>query len=137
MGRPREHDERTAAALLDAAEQMIERDGIDALALREVARRADTSTRAVYSLFGSKEALLGALGARSFELLTEGLRAIPGTADPRGDLIEAALMFRRLTIEHPALFSISLHRADPAVLPSVPHATAAPPPAPHPHPRRP
>jgi AcrR family transcriptional regulator len=65
-----------AAALLDAAKRMIESGGIGALTLREVARRADTTTRAVYSVFGSKEALLGALGARSFELLTEGLRAI-------------------------------------------------------------
>jgi AcrR family transcriptional regulator len=117
MGRPREHDERTAAALLDAAERMIESDGTGALTLREVARRAGTTTRAVYSVFGSKEALLGALGARSFELLTEGLRATPVTADPRHDLIEAALMFRRFAIEHPALFDISFHRVDPDVWP--------------------
>jgi AcrR family transcriptional regulator len=124
MGRPREHDERTAAALLDAAEGIIESEGIDALTLREAARRADTTTRAVYSLFGSKEALLGALGARSFELLTQGLRAIPVTADPRGDLIEAALMFRRFTIEHPVLFSISFHRVDPAVWPRFQQAAS-------------
>ena len=124
MGRPREHDERTAAALLDAAERMIESDGTGALTLREVARRADTTTRAVYSLFGSKEALLGALGARSFELLTEGLRAIPVTADPRGDLIEAALMFRRFAIGHPALFSVSFHRVDPAVWPRFQQAAS-------------
>jgi AcrR family transcriptional regulator len=124
MGRPREHDERTAAALLDAAERLIEKDGTDALTLRELARRADTTTRAVYSLFGSKEALLGALGARSFELLTEGLHAIPVTADPRRDLIEAALMFRRFAIDHPALFSISFHRVDPAVWPRFQQAAS-------------
>ena len=62
MGRPREHDERTAAALLDAAEQLIAERGVDALSLREIAREAGTTTRAVYSLFGSKEQLLGALG---------------------------------------------------------------------------
>ncbi|HEX9032745.1 MAG TPA: TetR/AcrR family transcriptional regulator [Streptosporangiaceae bacterium] len=124
MGRPREHDERTAASLLDAAEQMIEGDGIAALSLREVARRADTTTRAVYSLFGSREALLGALGARSYELLTEGLRAIPVTADPRADLIQAALVFRRFTIEHPVLFSISFHRVDPAVWPRFQQAAS-------------
>ena len=104
MGRPREHDERTAIALLAAAERTIEERGIGALSLRELARDAGTTTRAVYSLFGSKEALLGALGARAFELLQAGLAALPETDDPRDDLVEAGLMFRRFALEHPALF---------------------------------
>jgi AcrR family transcriptional regulator len=117
MGRPREHDEQTAAALLDAAERAVADHGVDALSLREVARDAGTSTRAVYSVFGSKEQLLGALGARAFELLREGLERLPTTGDPRRDLVEAALVFRRFALEHPALFSIAFHRTDPAIAP--------------------
>ena len=37
MGRPREHDERTAVALLTAAERAVEAGGVEALAVRAVA----------------------------------------------------------------------------------------------------
>jgi AcrR family transcriptional regulator len=117
MGRPREHDEQTAAALLAAAERTIEEHGIGALSLREVARDAGTTTRAVYSLFGSKDGLLGALGTHAFKLLQQGLEALPASDDPRQDLIEAALMFRRFALDHPALFSIGIQRTDPTVWP--------------------
>jgi AcrR family transcriptional regulator len=124
MGRPREHDENTAAALLAAAEQLLQQRSTAALSLREVAHGAGVSTRAVYSLFGSKEALLGALGTRAMELLHQGVDAIPVTDDPRSDLVQAALMFRRFALGHPALFDIAFHRADPSVRPRF-RATAA------------
>ncbi len=117
MGRPREHDETTAAALLAAAERLLQERSTAALSLREAARGAGVSTRAVYSLFGSKEALLGALGTRAMELLHAGIDAIPVTDDPRSDLVQAALMFRRFALDHPALFDVAFHRADPAVRP--------------------
>jgi AcrR family transcriptional regulator len=115
MGRPREHDENTAALLLAEAERLLQERGVAALSLREVTRAAGTSTRAVYSLFGSKEGLLGALGVRAMELLHEGVDAIPVTDDPRQDLVEAALMFRRFNLDHPALFAITFQQVDPAV----------------------
>lgn len=124
MGRPREHDENTAAALLAAAERLLQERSTAALSLREVAAGAGVSTRAVYSLFGSKEALLGALGTRAMELLHQGVDAIPVTDDPRSDLVQAALMFRRFALGHPALFDVAFHRADPAVRPRF-RATAA------------
>jgi AcrR family transcriptional regulator len=117
MGRPREHDQNTAAALLAAAERLLQERSTAALSLREVASGAAVSTRAVYSLFGSKEALLGALATRAMELLHQGVDAIPVTDDPRRDLVQAALMFRRFALDHPALFDVAFHRADPAVRP--------------------
>jgi len=117
MGRRREHDEKTAAALLDAAELIVAEQGIDALSLREVARDAGTTTRAIYSLFGSKDGLLGALGVRAFKLLQREIEALPAGDQPSDDLVEVALIFRRFALEHPALFSIAFHRADPAISP--------------------
>jgi AcrR family transcriptional regulator len=117
MGRRREHDEKTAAALLDAAERIVAEEGIDALSLREVAHDAGTTTRAIYSLFGSKDGLLGALGVRAFNLLQREIEALPASDQPSDDLIEVALIFRRFALEHPALFSIAFHRADPAIWP--------------------
>jgi AcrR family transcriptional regulator len=116
MGRPREHDERTAAALLQAAERMVGESGPDGLSLRGVATAAGTSTRAVYSLFGSKDGLIAALGVRAFDLLRDGLDELPETDDPAADLVAAGLMFRRFAIEHPALFAIGVQRSAPATV---------------------
>ncbi len=105
MGRPREHDERTALALLDAAERVIQAGGLEAVSVRGIAETAGTTTRAVYSLFGSRDGLLAALGARAFELLGSAIRALPETEDPAADLAGAGVeVFRRFVTEHPILF---------------------------------
>src|ERR1700710_2354514 len=104
VGRPKEHDERVAAALLDAAEQLVDAGGLAALSVRAVAQRSSTTTRAVYSLFGSKAGLIAALGARIFELPGPGVEAPPHTDQPAGDLVEAGVsVFRQLAINRPAL----------------------------------
>jgi AcrR family transcriptional regulator len=114
VGRPKQHDERTAAALLDEAERIVEREGIEALTVRGVAARTGTTTRAVYSVFGSKDQLVVALGARGFDLLREQIDAMPSTADPADDLVEAGVtVFRRFAVEHPALFRIGVQRTLP------------------------
>jgi AcrR family transcriptional regulator len=110
MGRPREHDERTAAALLAAAERAIGDGGPEALSVRGIAKQVGTTTRAVYSLFGSKDGLIAALGEQAFEFLRAGLEALPLTEDPAADLVETGLVFRRLATERPALYSIGVQR---------------------------
>ncbi len=130
MGRPKTHDEHTAAALLDAAERIAETDGAGALTVRRVAEAGGTTTRAVYSLFGSKEGLAVALGARAFDLLRVAIEALPATADPAADLVEAgAGVFRRFAIEHPSLFRVGVQHALPEPGPAAgfrPAAWAAP-----------
>src|SRR5471030_2163532 len=95
MGRPREHDDRMACALLDAAERILQADGPDALSIRHVAEDVGTTTRAVYSLFGSKDGLIVALGVRAFEMLGASIRALPETKDPVADLVEAGVVVFR------------------------------------------
>src|SRR5438876_353349 len=96
MGRPRQHGSRTAGGLLEAAERIVEAEGLDALTVRRVADALGTSTRSVYSVFGSKNGLVIALGRRAFELLRAELEALPTTTDPAADLVEAgAAVFRR------------------------------------------
>jgi AcrR family transcriptional regulator len=113
MGRPRLHNEQTAEALLDAAERMIEADGPGALSLRRLAEQTQTSTRAVYSLFGSKDGLVIALAHRAFEMLGTGIRALPTSEDPVADLVEAGvLVFRQFAVEHPSLFRLAFQHRD-------------------------
>jgi AcrR family transcriptional regulator len=107
MARPREHDELTAEALLEAAEQIVGTGGLSALSVRRVAFEVGTTTRAVYSLFGSKDGLVSALGTRAFTLLADTLDALPSTDDPAHDLVEAGvLVFRRFALGRPTLFAL-------------------------------
>ena len=117
VGRRREHDDKTAEALLDAAERTIAGEGVDALSLRQVANDAGTSTRAIYTLFDAQDGLVAALGMRAFNILQRDIETLPATDQPGQDLVEVAVVFRRFALEHPALFSIAFHRADPAIWP--------------------
>jgi AcrR family transcriptional regulator len=111
MGRPRVHDEQTADALLDAAERLIEADGPDALSLRQLAETTQTTTRAVYSLFGSKDGLVDALAHRAFDMLGAGIRALPTGGDPAADIVEAGvIVFRRFAVDHPSLFRLAFQQ---------------------------
>ena len=114
MGRRREHDERTAVALLDAAERIIQDQGVEGVSVRGVAEDVGTTTRAVYSLFGSKDGLLVALGTRAFDLLGAAVAALPETDDPAADLVRAAVVvFRQFATDHPILFAIGFKRVLP------------------------
>jgi AcrR family transcriptional regulator len=118
MGRPRIHDAQTAEALLDAAEVIAQREGVQAITVRHVADAVGTTTRAVYSAFGSKDGLLVGLGRRAFAILQHDLEALPETADPAADLVEAGLrVFRPFAVEHPSLYRIGILQdvGDPAV----------------------
>ena len=101
--------------LLEAAERAVQAGGVEAVSVRGVAEAVGTTTRAVYSLFGSRDGLLVALGARAFEMLGVALERLPETEDPAVDLVEAGvLVFRRFVIEHPILFRIGFqHRLAP------------------------
>ncbi len=114
MARPREHDEHTRAALVAAAEELVAAGGPPALSVRAVADAVGTTTRAVYSLFGSKRGLVDALAAQAFEYLGDGLAETPETDDPAADLIElGATMYRHFVQEHPSLYRIAFQRIVP------------------------
>jgi AcrR family transcriptional regulator len=117
MGRPREHDDETRAALRAAAERLVAEGGPAAVSVRAVANAAGTSTRAVYSLFGSKEGLLvDALAQDAFAVLFSEIEGLVETDDPAADLIDVgAVAFRRLVLEHPALYRIAFQRVVPGL----------------------
>jgi AcrR family transcriptional regulator len=111
MGRPKEHDEQTAQALIASAERIIERDGADGLSVRGVAEDVGTTTRAVYALFGSKDGLVRAVAGRAFERMDARLGRLRLTDDPAHDLVEAGVrVFRRFACEQPALYRLAVQR---------------------------
>ena len=114
MGRPREHRESTRDALRHAAEQIVAMDGYGALSVRAVAERAGTTTRAVYTVFGSKDGLVDTLAASAFDFLYTTIDALPETDNPAEDLVDVGILaVRRLALEHPALYRIAFQRVVP------------------------
>lgn len=108
MARPFKHDASTREALLDAAEALLAAQGPDAVSVRAVADAVAVSTRAVYSVFGAKPGLVGALAARGFQHLADRVNALPVTDDPLADLARAGpLGFRVFALERPHLFRLS------------------------------
>jgi AcrR family transcriptional regulator len=86
------------AALLEAAGKALERDGPDALSLRDAARSAKVSHNAPYRHFKDREALLTALAEEGFRMLRARLRAVDGRR-----LGEAYVGF---ALEHPQRFRL-------------------------------
>ena len=126
MGRRPEHDDDTRTALRAAAERLVADGGPAALSVRAVAAEAGTTTRAVYSLFGSKEGLVvDALAQSAFEFLADGVDKLVETDDPVADLVAVGVpVFRTLVLEHPALYRIAFQRIVPG-LRAGPEVTAA------------
>jgi AcrR family transcriptional regulator len=123
MGRPPQHDEETRRALLNAAERLLTEQGPAALNLRGLARETGTSTRAVYSLFGSKEGLVRVLYLEGFAELTRRVRApgqdrAPGV-DHRAVLFAIIEAYRNFALEDPTLYRLMCERLVPEFEPTV------------------
>jgi AcrR family transcriptional regulator len=125
MGRPREHDSATRDRLLAAAVRLSADEGWSAVTVRRVAEEAGTTTRAVYSLFGSKRGLEEELHQAMYERLLELMRATPATADPRADLLELRHAYRTWATEHPDRYAAMLRFSGPHAAARSPQGLAA------------
>lgn len=68
------HHGELRPALLRAAAKILEKDGPEAISLRDLARRAGVSHNAPYRHFADRQALLDALAAEGFALLAAELQ---------------------------------------------------------------
>lgn len=101
------HHGDLAPALREAARAVLEQDGLEALSLRSVARRAGVSHAAPYRHFASHEALLAELAAEGFAELRSALSiagAAPGSVAERIAHIGAAYM--RFAVRHGGLLRL-------------------------------
>jgi AcrR family transcriptional regulator len=111
MARPRVHDENLRSQLLEHAGRLVTERGMGALSLRALAADAGTSTTAVYSLFGGKPALLGALYEESFSSFGTSQDAVPVTGDTLTDLMALGRAYWSWARGHPHLYSVMFGQA--------------------------
>lgn len=94
-------------ALIDAALQLIERDGSGALTLREAARLVGVSHAAVYRHFADKTELLRAVAAEGVLGMRDAMQAsIAGIADPVEAFRRFGVAYVLYAVEHPAHFRV-------------------------------
>lgn len=104
MGRPKMYDEDLRERLIEEAAKLLEDDGYHAVSLRVLTKNAGTSTNAVYTLFGSKEALMGEVIVRDTDRkLQQALEHAPNN-DPLTRLIYLTSYFREIANRSPMFF---------------------------------
>lgn len=94
-------------ALVEAALDVLEKEGIEALSLRNVARKIGVSQAAPYAHFKNKHALLEAIASTGFDLLAEDMKKFEQKAhDLRGTLTAYGTAYVCFAVDHPALFKL-------------------------------
>jgi AcrR family transcriptional regulator len=96
-------------ALLDAVDEVVREQGVSALSLRDVARRAGVSHAAPGHFFQNKAGLLAAFAARGFARLAEVVgeefaRSTP--ADGAAALAALGRSYVRFAVTEPAEFEV-------------------------------
>ena len=102
MPRPKQRTPYLRERVLEAALEMLTSDGIAGFTTRRVAEAADTSTPAVYELFGDKAGLVRELFFEGFRMLHRCLQQLEPTADARADLVSVVWVLRTFARDNPA-----------------------------------
>jgi AcrR family transcriptional regulator len=110
--RPYHHGE-LKSAVLDAAERILEMEGVDALTLRAVARMVGVSHTAPKNHFGDLQGLLSELAAVGYRRFGAALSAAMDSkgADPRQRMKAMGLAYVAFARAHPNLFLL-MYRGD-------------------------
>ena len=92
--------------LLEAAAELLDDEGPQALTARRIAAAAGTSTMAVYTHFGGMPALVKQIVAEGFTRLDQHQAEVPHTDDPLADLLALAMAYRDNAMQNPHLYAV-------------------------------
>jgi len=106
------HHGNLRRALLDAALELVETQGAQALTLRAAARLAGVSQAAPYRHFADKRALLASVAEEGFRALTEAMRQARAAHgdEPLGRFRALGLSYIRFAVSHSAHFRVMFGR---------------------------
>lgn len=97
-------------AILDAALAILEKEGAEALTLREVARRLGVTSAAPYHHFADKEAILAAVAEEGFIELVAAMEPPPSAKKPIAKLRAQGMGYVRFAAAHPAHYRVMFGR---------------------------
>src|SRR5580704_1083057 len=110
MPRPKQRTPELRGQVLAAALALLAQEGAGGFTARGVAQAARTSPPAIYELFGDKEGLLREIFFAGFRDLSERLRVLDVTDDPRADIIEMIAEYRSFVRENAMLSEVMFSR---------------------------
>jgi AcrR family transcriptional regulator len=96
--------------VLQVAVSMLASDGVAGFTTRKVAEQADTSTPAVYELFGDKAGLVREMFFEGFRVLRRRFDQLAETDDPRADVVRVVHTLRKFVRENPVLAEVMFSR---------------------------
>ena len=111
MARPRQYDDALRRRLLDLASEQISAHGVDTVSVRTLAQRAGTTTAAICTLFGSRDALVDAVATEGLARFEAHLRAVPCTDEPAADLLTLGLAYRTSALADPHFYRVMFSAA--------------------------
>src|SRR2546422_9145288 len=89
---------------------MLAGEGVTGFTTRKVAQQAETSTPAVYELFGDKAGLIREIFFEGFRMLRRRFDELAETGDPRADLARVLSAFRSFLRANPVLSELMFVR---------------------------
>jgi AcrR family transcriptional regulator len=110
MPRPKQRTPELRDRVLASALELLASVGIAGFTARSVARAAQTSTPAVYELFGDKRGLVRELYFAGFRALYARLGTLADSGDARADLVATLALYRAFIRENPVLAEVMLSR---------------------------
>ena len=108
--RPKTRNDLLKDRLLSGSLSLLHSEGPAALTARRVAAVAQTSTAAVYELFGNKTGLVRSIFFEGFDQLAARLDDLPSAGDPHQDLVALFEATRAFALERPMLFEVMFAR---------------------------
>jgi AcrR family transcriptional regulator len=110
MARPKERTPELRERVLQVAVAMLEDGGVVGFTARSVASEAETSTPAVYELFGDKGGLIREMFFEGFRMLRRRLDEVSPTEDARADLVRVIDVVRSFVRHNPVLAEVMFSR---------------------------
>jgi AcrR family transcriptional regulator len=110
MPRAKQRTPELRHQVLSAAVGVLVKEGVAGFTTRSVARQAETSTPAIYELFGDKGGLVREVFFEGFRLLSDHLETLADTGDPREDLVRLLGLYRGFIRENPVISEVMFSR---------------------------
>lgn len=111
--------QKTRDAILDAARDLFAERGVEAVTMREIAKRVGYSATALYLHFKDKETLIRDLCDTDFLTLAHGLQAISQIADPIERLRQLGLGYVHFAVTHPNHYRLMFMTPRPGCDPEI------------------
>ncbi|MFT4212662.1 MAG: TetR/AcrR family transcriptional regulator [Microbacterium sp.] len=111
MARAPVYDDDLRDRLVSRAMDVVASSGAEGLSLRALAASEGTTTTAIYTLFGSKEFLLGSVFERIFAMIVDVQDSVALTGSARDDILALCLAYWQWGVDNPRLYALVFHGA--------------------------